>query len=86
MNKHDRRELKNDIEDALDELDFVDDYSIDIYHALGTTVADIECDYDDEEFQEDWDEKVEDVIGEVANDWGGYISWEDRTISISIPD
>lgn len=90
MNKHDRRELENDIEEALDGLDFDIDYSINIYHDFGTTVADIEFDIydddDDDDLPDDWDEQVEDVIGGVANDWGGYISWEDWTLSISIPD
>ncbi len=102
MNRHDRKELENDIDEALDELEFDIDYSVNIYHELGTTIADIDLSDnlydddddddddnsydDDDDLPDDWDEKVEDAIRDVAFGWGGFISWNDWTLSISIPD
>ena len=91
MNRHDRDELENDIRKALDELKFVIANSVYTYHDLGTTIADIDLsdnlnEKGNDNLPDDWDKKVEAAISDVAFDWGGFISWNDWTLSISIPD
>lgn len=88
MTEQDRQELADDIEQRLDEeLDFDLDYEIIHYHDCGTSIVDVDIDISDtEDWPDDWDEQVEDVISEVVDDWGGWYSWNDWCISVSISD
>lgn len=85
MNNHERRELKNDIDKALDELDFEISYKVNSNHKQDTTVFDIEFIFDSN-FPDDWDKDVEDAISEVARNKGGWTSWDDWILCLSIPD
>lgn len=88
MNREERKELAEDIEQQLDdELDFNLNYEIDDYHECGTSIVDIDIDISDcGEWPDDWEEQVEDVMEEIVGEWGGWYSWEGSCISVSIPD
>lgn len=88
MNRRERKELVDDIEDRFeDELDFDLDYEIEDYHDEGTSIVDIDIDISDcDDWPEDWDEQVEDVISGIVDDWGGWYSWDGWCLSVSIPD
>ena len=90
MNRQGRKELANEIEERLDnDLDFDLSYEISDYRLDdGTSVVDVDIDIDDfdEDTPDDWDEQVEDLLCSVAQDWGGFISWDSFCISVSIPD
>lgn len=90
MNRQGRKELANEIEERLDnDLDFDLSYEISDYRLDdGTSVVDVDIDIDDfdEDTPDDWDEQVEDLLCSVAQDWGGFISWDSFCISVSVPD
>lgn len=89
MNKRQRQQLANEVEERLDnELDFDLSYEISHYHQDGTSIVDVDIDIYDggDDWPEDWDELVEDIISDIASDWGGWYSWEDSCISISVSD
>lgn len=88
MNKREREEMARDIEQRLDdELDFDLDYEISDYHDQCTSIVDVDIDIEDcEDWPDNWDELVEDVISGVVSDWGGWYSWDGWCISVSIPD
>ena len=86
-------EIIDDIESALDDLDFSIEYSVDYhydrdYEGKGYHIFESSLDiYSvDEDAPENWDELVEDAISDVADDWGGKYGWDDWTIWISIGD
>ena len=87
MNKKERKELVNEVEERLDdELDFDLDYDIEDYHDQGCSIVDVDIDIDDNDYPDDWDEQVEEVISSIVVDWGGWYSWDGWCISITIPD
>lgn len=88
MTKRDLKELANDIENRLDdELSFELNYEISRYFENGTAIVDVDIDIEDsEDYDDDWDCQVEDIIASVVSDWGGWYSWEGWCISVSIPD
>lgn len=88
MTKKERKKLVSDIEERLDdELDFELDYGISDYHEDGVSIVDVEINICDEnDYDDDWSEQVEDIITSIVQDWGGWYSWEDSCISVSIPD
>lgn len=88
MTKQERQELVDDIEQRLeDELEFELEYEIDDYHENGTSIVDVDIDTSNtEDWPDNWDEQVEDVISEVVGDWGGWYSWDGWCISVSISD
>ena len=87
MNRKERKELVNEVEERLDdELDFDLDYDIEDYHDQGCSIVDVDIDIDDNDYPEDWDEQVEEVISSIAVDWGGWCSWDGWCNSITIPD
>lgn len=88
MTTKERKELARDIKQRLDEeLDFVLDYKISHYHEYGNSIVDVDFDiYDTDDCPEDWEEQVEDVISDVAGDWGGFYCWDGSCISVSIED
>jgi hypothetical protein len=88
MNRRERKELAEDIEQRLDdELGFDLDYEISDYHECGTSIVDVDIDISDcDDWPDDWDVQVEDIISGVVDDWGGWYSWEGWCISVSIED
>lgn len=88
MNRRERKEMARDIEQRLnDELDFDLAYEITDYHEQGTSIIDVDIDIEDcEDWPENWDELVEDVIGGAFSSWSGWYSWNGWCISVSIPD
>ncbi len=88
MTKKERKELASDIENRLDnELSFQLYYELSDYHENGVSIVDVDVDIQYcEDYDDDWDEQVEDIISSVVDDWGGWYSWEGSCISVSIPD
>ena len=87
MNRKERKELVNEVEERLDdELGFDLDYDIEDYHDQGCSIVDVDIDIDDNDYPDGWDEQVEEVISSIAVDWGGWFSWDEWCISITIPD
>lgn len=87
MTKKDLRRLAAEIEECLDDdLDFDLNYEISYYTEMDTAIVDVCIGDPDDGWPDDWDEQVEDVISSVASDWGGWYSWEDSCISVSVPD
>lgn len=86
MTRKERKELASDIEDRLDnELDFELEYEISDYHQCNTSVVDVDIELS-EDYPDDWDCQVEDIIAAVAEEWGGWYSWEGWCISVSVSD
>ena len=88
MTKSERKELAADIEQRLDsELDFDFQYSLEHYHDGDVSIVDVEADIScSGDWPDDWNEQVDDIMSDVVSDWGGWYSWDDHCVSISIPD
>lgn len=86
MNRRERKNLVEDIEERLDnDLDFDLEYEIEDYHSEDVSIVDANITEDDD-YPDDWDSQVEDIFNDIADDWGGWYSWDGWCISISIPD
>ncbi|MDM8251662.1 hypothetical protein QUW55_08605 [Phocaeicola barnesiae] len=85
-------EFENDIENALENLDYEIPFDIDSYITTDpytdskVGVVEVEFDYDemDDCVPDSWDEDVEDAIDEAMNEWEGNYSWEDNKIICTI--
>ncbi|KGN71190.1 hypothetical protein HR09_00100 [Porphyromonas gulae] len=90
MNKKERKQLTKGVEDRLDDLDFDLPYKIYDYHAEGISIIDVCIDINEisDDFPDDWDVQVEDVISDMTPCWeGAWYCWNNGwCISISIPD
>ncbi len=88
MTRKERKELVSDIEDSLDdELDFELEYDISDYHENGLTIVDVDIYVgDDNNYDDNWDDQVDDIFASIVQEWGGWYSWQDHSVSISIPD
>lgn len=88
MTKKERKKMAREIEQSLKrELNFHLDYEISDYHEEETSIVDVDIDISDsEDWPDDWDDQVEDVISEIAEDWGGWCSWDGWCISVSVSD
>lgn len=92
MNEEELEELENDVEEALDDLDFEIPYETDSYFETndGKRYGICEVEFDisdfDDSIPDDWDEEVEDAISDVVEEWCGIYYWEDHTIIVSVAD
>ena len=85
-------EFENDIEEALDSLEYDLPYEINSYFTTdpysGDEVGVVEVEFDYEEMDdcvpESWGEDVEEAIDEAMADWEGNYNWEDNKIICSI--
>ena len=68
MNKEDLRELENDIEEALDGMDYEIPYDTESYI----------------ETKDGVDEDAENVVADAVREWGGSYYWEDHSIIVSV--
>lgn len=92
MTQKELNELEEEIEKALDNLDYDLSYSIDSrfekdYYSGGRyAIVEVEFDYDDmdDDTPDDWDDDVEDAISSVMNNWGGSCEWDDNSIVCSV--
>lgn len=79
--------LENEVESRLDsELDFDLDFETNSYYEDKTYIVDVNINMEDNDYPEDFDEDVENIISDIVEEWGGWYSWDGWCISISIPD
>ena len=90
MNKEDLRELENDIEEALDGMDYEIPYDTESYIETkdGVRYGICEVTFDvtsfDDSIPDNWDEDAENVVADVVREWGGSYYWEDHSIIVSV--
>lgn len=83
-------ELRSDVEDALEDLDF--DYSdIESYYDTvsdGTKYAcvDVTFDYDsiNESGSDNYQDEAEDALSDVIDDWDAGIDWDMNTMTLAV--
>ena len=83
MNKEDLRELENDIEEALDGMDYEIPYDTESYIETkdGVRYGICEVTFDVTSFD---DEDAENVVADAVREWGGSYYWEDHSIIVSV--
>lgn len=87
MNKRDLEKLKEELEKLLNEKIGSDlNYKIDDTHENNMSIIKIDIDIKDEDYPEDWDKDVEDVVSYIVREWGGTFCWDSWILYISIPD
>lgn len=87
-------EFENDIENALEDLDYDLPYGIDSYITIDpytdnkVGVVEVEFNYEelDDYVPDSWNEDVEEAIDEAMNEWEGNYSWEENKIICTIWD
>lgn len=87
MTEKDRKEMAQEIEKSLNELNFDLEYNISDYHDVDTSIVDLDIDiYNSGDRPENWNNIVDDIISNIAFNWGGFSSWEGWCISVSVYD